>query len=119
MKKILISVLLFTTLNSFAQSDGIEFNRKESIRLDSIGNEFHKLKNYKEAIFFYNRAIALDSTNGEAILHRAISLGSSGTMSGSGINICNEFQKAYDYGAKHVDEAAFFYGCKFKKRKKE
>ncbi len=119
MKKILIVALLFIGLKSNAQTDGTKLNRKESIRLDSIGLKFHNLQKYTEAIDYFNQSLQMDSTFGQAILHRAISIASSGSKSDTGINVCDELQKAYDCGAKHVDEAAFFYGCKIKKRKKE
>lgn len=117
MKKLLILALLFITVKSNAQTDSTKHNRNELIRLDSIGLKFHSLQKYTEAIKYFNQALQIDSTFGQAILHRAISIGSSGLKSDTGINICNEFQRAYEYGAKHVEEAAFFYGCKIRKRK--
>lgn len=117
MQKIVLLVLLFIVLKGNAQTDGTKLNRKELIRLDSIGLKFHNLQKYTEAINYFNQALQIDSTFGQAILHRAISIASSGSKSDTGINICNEFQRAYDYGAKHVEEPAFFYGCKIKKRK--
>ena len=117
MKKLLILALLFITVKSNAQTDSTKHNRNELIRLDSIGLKFHSLQKYTEAINYFNKALQIDSTFGQAILHRAISIGSSGLKSDNGINICNEFQRAYEYGAKYVEEAAFFYGCKIRKRK--
>ncbi len=117
MKKIMIVALLFIGLKGNAQTDGTKFNYKELIRLDSIGLKFHNLQKYTEAINYFNQALQIDSTFGQAILHRAMSIASSGSKSDTGINICNEFQRAYDYGAKHVEESAFFYGCKIRKRK--
>ena len=102
---------------SYAQHDSLKFNRKESIRLDSLGMELQKEEKYIEAIEYYDKALEKDSTNGEAILHRAIAISNSGIKSCNKINICDEIQRAYDYGAKHVEESAFFYGCKIRKRK--
>ena len=117
MKKILIVALLFIGLKGNAQTDGTKLNRKESIRLDSLGMELQKEEKYIEAIEYYDKALEKDTTNGEAILHRAIAISNSGIKSCNKINICDEIQRAYDYGAKHVEESAFFYGCKIKKRK--
>lgn len=102
---------------SYAQQDSIKLNRKESIRLDSIGYELQKERKYIEAIEYYDKALEKDSTNGDAILNRAIAIANSGIKSCNKINICDEFQRAYEYGALHVEETMFFYGCILKKRK--
>jgi tetratricopeptide (TPR) repeat protein len=115
MGKILLFALLFIGMNSFAQSDNLKLNRKDAIRLDSIGQELHKSKNYKEAIEYFNKALKVEPENGEFIYHRALSLANSHHHSTDYSDICEEFKKAMKYGAVVSKEVLFFYKCDYKK----
>lgn len=117
MKPLFLMAMLFIGINGFAQTENIKLNRNEAIMLDSIGETFFKAEKYQEAIVYYEKALEKDSTYGEAIYHRAQSIANSGSKAGKAINICDEFYRALDYGAKISDEYMFFYGCRLKKRK--
>ncbi len=117
MKKTILIALLFIGINGFAQTDNLKLNRKEAIRLDSIGQTFDKEKKYIEAVEYYENALKSDSTYGQAIYNLAMALYNSHIKSCNPLNLCNEFQKAYNYGARISDETLFFYGCKLKRRK--
>jgi len=117
MGKIILFALLFLGINSFAQSDNLKQNRKEAIRLDSIGEVLRNSKEYKEAIDIFDKALKIDSTYGEAIYHRALAIYNSGVKSCNPINLCDEFKKAMKYGAIVSKETLFFYGCDYKKKK--
>ncbi len=112
MRKIIMLALLLFGSNSFAQSDNLNHNRKEAIRLDSIGEVLRNSKEYKGAIDIFDKAIEADSTYGNAIYHRALSLASYGSRSCTPINICDEFKRALKYGAIIDEPTLFFYGCK-------
>ena len=118
MKNIVFFALLFAGINSFAQTDTIILNRKEAIRLDSIGLQLHKLEKYKEALGYFNKALELEPFNGKIIYHRALTKANSHNYNTNYDDICDEFQKAYNYGAIIQEETLFFYGCKLRKREK-
>ena len=117
MRKLFLVALLFISIKSNAQTETLKLNRTEAIMLDSIGETLFKVQKYQEAIIYYEKALKSDSTYGEAIFHRAMAINNSGIKGGNPINICAEFQKAYNYGAKISNEILFFYSCKLKKRK--
>ncbi len=117
MKKLILLAFLFIGLNSFSQTDSTKIKRKEAIRLDSIGQVLHKSEKYIEAIDIFDKALKNDSTYGNAIYHRALSIANSGARGCNSVNICNEFKKAMKYGARVPEEELFFYGCDIKKKK--
>ena len=112
MGKIILFALLFLGINSFAQSDNLKLNRKEAIRLDSIGKVLHTMQKYKEAIEYFNKAMEIEPVNGEFIYHRALSLANSHHHSTDYTDICEEFKRAMKYGAYIDNPTLFFYGCK-------
>lgn len=116
MKKFVFFVSFFIWINGFAQTEILKLNRKEAIKHDSIGETFFKNEKYQEAIIYFEKVLEKDSTYGEAIFHRVMAINNSGIKGGKSINICDVFQKAYNYGAKISDDILFFYSCKLKKR---
>ena len=113
LKKI-VFLLFYSILikNSYAQQDYLIFRHKEVTKLDSIGLVLHNAQRYVEAIDIFDKALEIDSTYGDAIYHRALSIVNSGAKSCNKISICGEFKKALQFGATIEEPTLFFYGCK-------
>lgn len=109
----IIFFFLFSSiiLYSYSQQNFHYFKNDEVIRLDSIGRNLHKLKEYKNAIEYFDKALEIDSTYGNAIYHRALSIANYDSKSCSPINLCDEFKKAMNYGVIIEEPVLFFYGC--------
>lgn len=115
MKRIyFVIIVLIIFLETNAQNDSMKIERINAIRFNDIGKELLQLKKYKEAIDYFNKAINVDSTFGEAYYNRAISIVSANPNEFIDFNICKEFKKAINHGKKVSDEDLFFYGCTLK-----
>ncbi len=119
MGKLILFVLLFIGIKSFAQTNISKRYRNEAIRLDSIGQLMHNLKEHQKAFDYFSEAIKADSTFGDAYYHRGISLVYIHPTEFIDTDKCKEFKKAIKYGKAISEEELFFYGCDLKKRLKE
>lgn len=117
MKIFVLFILILMSIKSTAQKDSLNLNRKESIRLNSLGLKLHKGKKYIEAIDYFNKAIKTDSTFGDAYYNRAVSIINANKNEFIDFDKCNEFKKAIKYGKVISKEELFFYGCTLKNHK--
>lgn len=109
-------VCLLLSIKLEAQTDSTKLNRSKAIEYNLKGVEFQKIKEYKEAIKCFNKALEADSTFGEAYYNRAISIANSNPKDEEYVDfdVCNEFKKAFKFGIVVSKEELFFYGCTLK-----
>ena len=95
MKQILFSLLCFTLLSSFAVNEEAILKFKE-------GNKKIAIRHYREAIGFYNEALALDSSIKEAYKNRGICY----SLLAEHENAIHDFNSAIAYSDK--DDVALY-----------
>jgi tetratricopeptide (TPR) repeat protein len=117
MKFFFILLILPFCFTGYSQIDSAKINRINAINYNNKGLEYHRAKNYSEAIIYFNKAIQCDSSYADAYYNKAVSSVYARPEDFIDFDKCKEFEKAIKLGKKISDDELFFYGCNLKKNK--